>query len=57
MPPESAKAVSLARVGDTVNAEAAFSLSRTAMIVRPTPVRRTRASTKMMNIVAPRQTR
>ena len=39
-PPESANAISFARVGDTVYAAALFSLSRTASSDRPMPVRR-----------------
>ena len=39
MPPETANEISLARIGDTVNAEAEFSLSRTAMTERPMPDR------------------
>ena len=38
--PPTANAVSLARAGDTVIADAASSFSRTPMIVRPMPVRR-----------------
>ena len=39
-PPESANAISFARVGDTVYAAALVSLSRTASSDRPMPVRR-----------------
>ncbi len=40
MNPPTANAMSLARAGDTVSADAAGSFSRTPMIVRPMPVRR-----------------
>ena len=43
--PPSAYAVSFARTGDTVNASAACSFSRTPMIVRPMPLRRSRPTT------------
>ncbi len=43
MPPEIANADSFMRVADTVDAAAISSLSRTAIIERPMPVRRSRA--------------
>ena len=45
MPPATPKAVSFIRVGDTVDAAAISSLSRTAIHDRPIPVRRSRATT------------
>ena len=45
MPPATPKATSFMRVGDTVDAEAISSLSRTAIHDRPIPVRRSRATT------------
>ena len=44
MPPAMPNAVSLMRVGDTVDAAAMSSFSRTAMSERPRPVRRRRAT-------------
>jgi len=40
MPPDTANADSFARAGDTVATDVIASLSRTAVIVRPGPVRR-----------------
>ena len=45
MPPDTANAISFARVVDSVIASAERSLSRTAMIERPMPDRRICAST------------
>ena len=44
MPPATPKAASFMRVGDTVEAAAISSLSRTAIHDRPMPVRRSRAT-------------
>ena len=49
------KAVSLVRVGERPKAAAACSLSRTASIVRPMPLRRMRAMTTTARTSVPRQ--
>ena len=46
MPPDTAKAVSFMRRDDTVDASAASSFSRTAIMERPIPVFLRRATTK-----------
>jgi hypothetical protein len=55
MPPDTANATSFMRLGDTVLAAAASSLSRTAIIERPIPLRRTRAITTVMTAMIARQ--
>ena len=54
MPPDTANATSLARVADDVIASAERSLSRTAMIERPMPDRRSCASTARHTTRKPR---
>ena len=54
-PPDSANAMSLARVGDTVYAAAFVSLSRTASSDRPMPVRRKWLTTTITSTAAMKQ--
>ena len=56
MAPEIAKAVNFARAGATVNAEAARSLSRVAMIDRPIPLFRSLVTTAIARMRAARHT-
>ena len=55
MPPDSANDMTLIRLGATVDAAAMSSLSRTAIIERPMPVRRSRATTSVVTTSTPRQ--
>ena len=55
MPPATAKADSLTNVGETVDAAAISSLSRTAMKVRPTPVARIRVASHAITASETRQ--
>ena len=55
MPPDTANADSLARVGDTVATAVIASLSRTAIIARPDPVRRRWLTTTTVTTRKPRQ--
>jgi hypothetical protein len=55
MPPAIVKARSFMRPGHTVDVAAMASLSRTAIIERPTPVRRSRATARAMASSTPKQ--
>ena len=56
-PPARAKARSFVRVVDTVYAAAVSGLSRTAIVVRPTPLARSRATTTIASASIARVTK